>query len=312
MTSDQLEKLAGQSVLITGGAGFIGSNLAATLAEVCDVTVLDDLSTGDRSQVPTEVEFIAGDVRDPVDLGTAMQGTDVVFHQAALANVRTAIRSPVEGHRRTASGTVKVLDAARREDVRVVTASSAAIYGEPDRLPIHESDSKTPTSPYGIDKLAADQHTRAFEDMYGLPTVSLRYFNVYGSPEANTKGVVSAFLDRARSGGALPIHGDGTQTRDFVHVNDVVQANLLAATTDETGRAYNIGTGTGTSIQTVAERVKEFTDADGEIVYGAPRSGDLKYSRASIGRARSELGYEPSCTFLDGLKSVTREGTIPN
>jgi len=312
VTIDPLSEVSGQSVLVTGGAGFIGSQLAATLADICDVTVLDDLSTSNRSRVPADVEFVAGDVRDPVDLGTAMRGTDVVFHQAAMANVQTATRSPVEGHRRTASGTVKVLDAARREDVRVVTASSAAIYGEPDRVPIHESDPKTPTSPYGIDKLAADQHTRAFEELYGLPTVTLRYFNVYGSPENQAKGVISAFVDRARSGAVLPIYGDGTQTRDFVHVEDVVHANLLAATTDETGRAYNIGTGTGTTIQTVAERVKEFVDTDAEIVHGSPRSGDIKHSRASISRARSDLGYEPSYSFLDGLESVLHGIALPN
>jgi UDP-glucose 4-epimerase len=300
------DDLAGQSVLVTGGAGFIGSHLAAALTDHCDVTVLDDLSTGDREAVPADAEFVQGDVRDAVDLESVMAGTDVVFHQAALSDVGASVRSPVEGHRRTASGTVKLLDAARREDARVVTASSAAVYGEPDTLPIRETDRKRPTSPYGIDKLTADQYTRAYADLYGLPTVALRYFNVYG-PGMETggySGVVSAFLDRARNDAILTIDGDGTQTRDFVHVDDIVQANLLAATTEETGQAYNVGTGTGVSVQEVAEHVTRLLDADSEVVYGDPRDGDIKHSRAAIGRARSQLGYEPSLSFADGFKRL--------
>ncbi|WP_459191997.1 NAD-dependent epimerase/dehydratase family protein [Halosimplex sp. J119] len=314
MPHDPASDLAGESVLVTGGAGFIGSHLAAALTDHCDVTVLDDLSTGEAANVPDEAEFVEGDVRDPVDVETAMDGTDVVFHQAALADVRTSVRSPVEAHRRTASGTVKVLDAARREDARVVTASSAAIYGQPDTLPIHESDRKMPTSPYGIDKLAADQHTRAYNELYDLPTVALRYFNVYGPgrTDGGYSGVVSAFLDRARSDAVLTVHGDGTQTRDFVHVEDIVQANLLAGSTSETGQAYNVGTGTGVTVQEVAERVTDVVDSDSSIGYGDAREGDIKHSRAAIGRARSQLGYEPTYSFADGLETLVERASVPN
>jgi len=316
MTSEPPSSLDGQSVLVTGGAGFVGSHLAAALVDRCEVTVLDDLSTGDPENVPDGAELVSGDVRDPVDLGQAMAGVDTVFHQAALADVRASVRSPVEGHRRTASGTVKVLDAARREDARVVTASSAAVYGQPDTLPIRESDRKTPLTPYGIDKLAADQHTRRFADRYGMDTVALRYFNVYGPVETGgrtgTGDVVGTFLGQARSDSVLTVEGDGTQTRDFVHVSDVVQANLLAATTDATGRAYNVGTGTGVSVREVAERVVRLVDADSRIVHGEARDGDIKHSRAALGRARSRLGYEPTYSFEEGLATLVDRAVAPN
>ena len=312
MSSDFAGDLAGRSVLVTGGAGFIGSHIAGALTDYCDVTVLDDLSVGTRANVPARVEFVQGDVRDATDLAAVVEGADVIFHQAALSDVGTSIRSPVEAHRRTASGTVKLLDAARRADARVVTASSAAVYGGPDTLPIRETDQKRPTSPYGIDKLAADQYTRAYADLYGLPTVSLRYFNVYGPGmgKGGYSGVVSAFLDRARNDAILTVDGDGTQTRDFVHVDDIVRANLLAATTDETGRAYNIGTGTGVSIQEVAEHVTRLLNADSEVVHGDPREGDIKHSRAAIGRARSQLGYEPSLSFVEGLETLVEPAGV--
>lgn len=314
MRTDPASDLSGQSVLVTGGAGFVGSHLAAALTDHCEVTVLDDCSTGDPENVPEGADLRRGDVRDPVDLGTAMRGVDVVFHQAALADARASTRSPVEGHRRTASGTVKVLDAARREDVRVVTASSAAVYGRPDTLPIRESDRKTPTTPHGTDKLAADQYTRRFADRYGMETVALRYFDVYGPARAGGSGgcVVGEFFDRARSGDVLVVEGDGTQTRDFVHVSDVVRATLLAATTDATGRAYNVGSGTGTAVRAVAERVTRLVGSDSRIVYDEPRDGAVDHSRAALGRARSQLGYEPTYDLEAGLATMVDWTTVPS
>ena len=316
VATDPASGLDGQRVLVTGGAGFVGSHLAAALTDRCEVTVLDDCSAGDPENVPEGAELVRGDVRDPAALAPAMRGVDTVFHQAALADVRASIRSPIEGHRRTASGTVKVLDAARREDARVVTASSAAVYGQPDTLPIHESDRKTPVSPYGIDKLAADQYTRRFADRYGMETVTLRYFNVYGPGETDGRtgvdDVVGTFLDRARSDSVLPIEGDGTQTRDFVHVSDAVQATLLAATTDATGRAYNVGSGTGVSVREVAERVSRLVDSDSEIVHRDTREGDIKHSRAALGRARSRLGYEPTYDLEEGLATLVERATVPS
>ncbi|QPV63605.1 NAD-dependent epimerase/dehydratase family protein [Halosimplex litoreum] len=315
MTTDPASELGGQRVLVTGGAGFVGSHLTGALTDRCEVTVLDDCSTGEPGNVPDGAELIRGDVRDPTDLERAMDGVEVVFHQAALADARASLRSPVEGHRRTATGTVKVLDAARRADARVVTASSAAVYGRPDTLPIRESDRKTPLTPYGIDKLAADQYTRRFADRYGLETVTLRYFNVYGpGPTGHRSGpgdVVGTFLDRARSGDVLPIEGDGTQTRDFVHVEDVVRANLRAATTDATGRAYNVGSGSGVSVREVAERVVRLVDSDSEIVHNDPREGASRHRRAALGRARSRLGYEPAYSFEEGLTTLVDRAAVP-
>lgn len=299
---------------MTGGAGFIGGHLVRELNSVCDVTVLDDLSVGDRGIVPDDVEFVRGDVRDSRTVTDAADGKDVIFHQAALVDVTDTIRRPLEGHSRNATGTVTVLEAARRTGARVVVASSAAVYGHPDSLPIRESAPKTPLSPYGIDKLAADQYARAYAELYDLPTVSLRYFNVYGPGQSddNAKGVVDAFFDRARRGEPVTIHGDGTQTRDFVHIRDVVRANLLAAATDRVGRAYNIGTGTAVSIREVADQITRIVDSGSEVVHEDPRDGDIQHSRADVQRARAELEFESRYEFVDGLEAMAEQRLASN
>lgn len=309
--AELLAPLAGSSVLVTGGAGFVGSRLAGALAEVCDVTVLDDLTTGTLAAVPDRAKLVRGDVRDVETVVPLVTEADVVFHQAALADVRTSVRSPVETHTRNAGGTVTVLDAARRTDTRVVLASTAAVYGRPDSLPVRESDPKRPTSPYGVAKLAADGYARTYADLYGLETVVLRYFNVYGADRRDgAPDVVSTFAERARAGEPLVVHGDGSQTRDFVHVDDVVQANVRAATTDDTGRAFNVGTGERTSIRSVAQRVRRATNATSDLVYGEARPGDVDHSCAAIDRARESLGYEPTVGIDAGLRSVVR-GSAP-
>ena len=296
-------------VLVTGGAGFVGSHIAEALAPDNTVRVLDNLSDGTRSNVPEEASVIEGDVRDQATVDEAMADADLCFHEAGMVSVDRSIEAPEECHAVNASATVSLLEAARRADARLVFASSVAIYGQPTSVPISESDPKEPTSPYGIDKLASDHYVRAYADLYDLPTVALRYLNIYGPRQSagDYGGVISIFLDRAQRGEPLVIDGDGSQTRDFVHVSDIVDANLRAATTDATGESFNIGTGSSVSIRELAELVVEVTGSDSEIVHGDPRPGDVAESRADLGKARRELGYEPETDLADGLAALAAD-----
>ncbi|WP_129116653.1 NAD-dependent epimerase/dehydratase family protein [Halegenticoccus tardaugens] len=299
-------QLSGRSVLVTGGAGFIGSHLVDALVGENDVRVLDDLSSGTRDNLADDATLFEGDVRDPALLDRAMDGVDVVFHTAALVSVAESTEHPERSHRINATGSLSVLERARREDARVVLSSSAAVYGPPESTPICESDGKSPTSPYGIDKLAADGYARIYHDLYGVDTVALRYFNVYGPRQTANQysGVVTTFLQQAREGRPITVEGDGTQTRDFVHVDDVVRANLLAANTDAVGDAYNVGTGSSVSIAELARLIREVTDSDSEVVHVDARPGDIDHSRADIDRIRRRLGYEPTVSLSDGLASL--------
>ncbi|MCL9814030.1 NAD-dependent epimerase/dehydratase family protein [Natranaeroarchaeum aerophilus] len=295
-----------RTVLVTGGAGFIGGHIAARLVADNDVRVLDNVSTGEIDRVPDEVEFVQGDLRDGSALDWATDGVDVIFHQAGLVSVDESIEEPVRSHRTNATATVELLERARQEDARIVVASSCAIYGDPEHTPIAEDAPKRPKSPYAIDKLAIDQYTRTFADLYDLDAVPLRYFNVYGPGQTGGEysGVITAFLEQARTGGPITVHGDGEQTRDFVHVSDVVDANLAAATTDHTGQAYNIGTGTSTSIRELAELVRDVIGSRSEIVHRDGRQGDVRHSEADLARARELLDYKPSVSLEDGLADL--------
>jgi UDP-glucose 4-epimerase len=296
----------GQTVLVTGGGGFIGSHLIDVLVENNTVRVLDNFSSGRIENISTAAICIKGDIRDPATIAEAMAGVDLVFHEAALVSVAESVATPRRSHTINVGATVELLNHARAEDARVVFASSAAIYGPPESLPVSEDTVKKPTSPYGIDKLAADHYVRAYAELYDLPTVCLRYFNVYGPRQTagDYSGVVSVFFDRARSGEPLIIDGDGTQTRDFVHISDVVRANLTAAVTDYTGEAFNIGTGAATTIQQLAENIIQITESDSEIVHGDSRPNDIRHSRADIERAKATLGYEPTMALSDGLTTL--------
>jgi UDP-glucose 4-epimerase len=296
----------GRSILVTGGAGFIGSHLADALVDDNHVRVLDDLSRGSRSAVPDAAEFVEGDVRDAATVDAACSNADIVFHQAANVSVDRSVAAPLESHGVNVDGTLNVLEAARDADARVVFASSAAVYGDPTAVPIAESQPKSPSSPYGVEKLSADQYVRLYADLYELETVALRYFNVYGPGGITTdySGVIDAFLTRARNGTELEIHGDGTQTRDFVHVSDVVRANLLAAVTDSVGEAYNVGTGESVTINRLAELIVDATDSASAIAHTPPRAGDIDESEADIERASNRLGYRPQTTLRDGLEAL--------
>lgn len=300
------EQLRGQTVLVTGGAGFVGSHLATALADACDLRVLDDLSDGDRTRVPEEATFIQGDVRETGALVPAADGVDTIFHQAGLVSVPKSLERPIESHERNVDGTLAVLEAARRNDARVVFASSVAIYGNPTGVPIAEDEPTTPTSPYGVDKLAADHYVRLYHDRYGVDTVALRYFNVYGPGQDG--GVISLFRDGVEAGEPLLVDGDGKQRRDFIHVTDVVRANLAAATTEAVGKGYNIGTGDSVRIKDLAAMVREHAGADVPIQHSEPRPGEIRNSRADPTLAREQLGFEAEISLEDGLDELLSAG----
>jgi UDP-glucose 4-epimerase len=298
--------VAGQQVLVTGGAGFIGSNIAAALTDDNDVRVLDDLSGGRRENVPDGADLLVGDIRDDDALDAAMEGVDLVFHEAAVVSVARSTEAPLETTRTNVDATVRVLERARREDARVVFASSAAVYGPPEYVPVDESHPKEPTSPYGISKLAGDQYVRLYASLYDVPTVALRYFNAYGpgQPDGDYSGVIGTFVDQATAGEPITVHGDGEQTRDFVHVDDVVRANLRAATTEHVGEAFNVGTGDSVTIAMLATRIQELAGSDSPIRTVDPRPGDIRHSCADTTDARDQLGFEADIPLTDGLATV--------
>ena len=297
--------------LVTGGAGFIGSHLAETLvASGHTVRVFDNLSTGDRANLAAvggAIEFIAGDVTDFDAVRRATRGMELVFHQAALASVPRSIADPMATHRACVDGTLHVLLAAREAGVRrVIYAASSSAYGASTKLPKQETDPTLPLSPYAVAKLAGEQYCAAFTEVYGLETVRLRYFNVYGPrqpPDSPYAAVIPLFLRAMLAGQSPHIHGDGRQSRDFTFVEDVVQANLLAAETPvASGRVYNIACGRRTSLLQLVAKINALLGTAIAAVHGAPRPGDVRHSQADIARAQSELGYRPCLNVEEGLR----------
>ncbi len=300
------------NVLVTGGAGFVGSHLVDALVQANTVTALDDMSNGRFENVHPKASVVEGDIRARETVKEAMEDVDVVFHQAGLVSVEKSIDNPRKSHSINVEGTLTVLDCARQTDTRVVAASSAAVYGQPESTPISESAALRPDSIYGIDKAALDQYTREFESLYGLPTVVLRYFNVYGPRQSATSysGVIGTFLEQATGGEPLTIQGDGTQTRDFVHVSDVVRANIQAATTSHTGTTFNVGTGTEISINELAETVCHVLGTELDISRKPSRDGDIQYSCAETEKARQMLGFDSSVSLEEGLESMIPLGDL--
>ncbi|ELY61127.1 NAD-dependent epimerase/dehydratase family protein [Natronolimnohabitans innermongolicus] len=308
-----VEPPSGRTVLVTGGAGFIGSHLVDALVEDNAVRILDNFSSGTPDRVHPDATVFEGDIRDDATLSRAMDGVDLVFHEAALVSVQASVEEPKRSHSVNLEATLSLLECARREDARVVLASSAAIYGQPEYTPIDEGHPTEPSSPYGLEKLTIDRYARLYHELYGLETVALRYFNVYGPRQAggDYSGVISIFLEQARNGEPITVNGDGTQTRDFVHISDVVQANLLAAQTESVGAAFNVGTGETVTIRELAETIRSVVGSDSEIVHRDPRPGDIEQSQAELSAIRSALGYEPTVTLADGLQTLV-EATSNN
>ncbi|RZV10790.1 UDP-glucose 4-epimerase [Natrinema hispanicum] len=304
-----------RTVLVTGGAGFIGSHLVDALHPHNEVRVLDTFTTGDRAYLPEGVTVIDGDVRDPIAVQEAARGVDIIFHHAALVSVSQSVDAPRQSNETNLEASLLLLEQARQEDARVVVASSAAVYGHPDELPVSETARTNPTSPYGVQKLALDQYARLYEELYGLETVAFRYFNVYGPRQQGPySGVISTFLEQARAGEPITIEGDGQQSRDFVHVSDVIRANLRAATTDAVGEAYNIGTGQRTTIEELAETIRDATGSSSPIVHREPRPGDIRHSGADTSKASRDLGFETRISLESGIRSLVGEGaaTLPD
>jgi UDP-glucose 4-epimerase len=296
-------------VLVTGGAGFIGSHLVQTIcARGRRVRVLDDLSSGRRQHLPEHpaVEMVIGDVRDPATLRRAVADIDVVFHQAALRSVPHSIEDPFSYHDVNATGTLRLLLAARDAGVRrVVFASSSSVYGEQPMGPLHEDLRPQPISPYGTSKLTGEHYCANFSRHYGLETVCLRYFNVFGprqDPDSPYAAVIARFIRAAESGMPLEIHGDGKQTRDFTYVSNVVEANLAAAEAPGvSGQIFNVGCGESFSILDIARELEEVLGSDLAVRY-TPAPPGVRDTLADISRASACLGYVPAIGLKEGLR----------
>jgi UDP-glucose 4-epimerase len=293
--------------LITGGAGFIGSNLAGRLiADGHQVTVLDDLSSGYSSNLDAfpGVRFIQGDVRDARSVATAAEGADVVFHLAASVGNKRSIDRPLLDADINVMGTLTVLEAARAAGIpKVVISSSAGIFGELRTLPINESHPVDPDSPYGASKLCGEKHGLVYAKLFGMEVIALRYFNVYGPNQRFDAygNVIPIFVFQALRGERLTIFGDGEQTRDFVNVADVVQANIRAAQTRNLSGAFNIGSGTRISINKLVSELQAALGQEIDVSYGPPRPGDVRDSLADISSAAAAFGFNPSVPIDAGL-----------
>ena len=307
-------KLSFKKALVTGGAGFIGSHLVEVLVSGnCSVSVVDNLSSGHLSNLEPlkeRITFYQGDIREREVLEKASSGCEVVFHLAAMVSVPQTVDLPVESAQINEIGTLNVLEAARSQNARrVVFSSSCAVYGDDPVLPKTEDMNPKPTSPYAVQKLAAEHYARIYEDIYGLETVSLRYFNVFGprqDPSSPYSGVISIFMTRAALNQAPVIYGDGHQTRDFVYVRDVVNANLLAAALDHPrGRVLNIGTGNQVSINHLWEMIAALGGrAQLRPQYESARAGDIEHSYAGTDAASDRLKFNPEFSLQQGLEKT--------
>src|SRR6476620_1670584 len=295
--------------LVTGGAGFIGSHLSEELVRRGNqVRVLDNLSTGKRKNLEhiPGVEFIEGDLADPEACARAVQGVDYVLHQAAIPSVPKSVKDPVTSNRANIDGSLNILVAARDAGVkRLVYAGSSSAYGDTPTLPKREDMPTEPLSPYALQKLVAEQYCRMFTRLYGLETVTIRYFNVFGprqDPSSPYSGVISLFISALCDGRQPTIYGDGEHTRDFTYVANVVDGVLRACLAPAaSGEVINVATGGRISLNTLFNTIRQLVDASVDPMYSAPRPGDVKDSQADSSKARRLLGYEPSISFEEGL-----------
>lgn len=298
-------------ILVTGGAGFIGSHLVeALVADGHTVTVIDNLRSGHEKNldsVKSKITFVKGDILDEKTLATAMKGQEAVFHLAAIASVPYSVEHPLETHDVNTTGTLRVLLAARTAGVKkFVYSSTAAVYGDEPTLPKTELSVLKPQTPYALSKLAGEHYVRLFHTLYGMHTIALRYFNVYGprqDPTSPYSGVITKFATLLKAGKQPVIFGDGMQTRDFVFVKDVVQANVKALASTHTG-VFNIGTGVQASINELLAHLNEAFGTDIMARYEERKAGDIIHSVSDITTARKVLGYAPQTTLHEGLEQT--------
>jgi nucleoside-diphosphate-sugar epimerase len=299
--------------LVTGGAGFIGSNLTAALVHAGErVRVLDNLETGrwehlDGIPEQSAIERIEGDIRDAAAVAKAAQGVEVIFHEAALGSVPRSVDDPVYSDAVNSGGTVTVLNVARTQKVRrVIFAASSAAYGETPALPKREDMAPMPMSPYAVTKLAGEIYLKVFADIYGLETLNLRYFNVFGpnqKPDGAYAAAIPRFIDAALQDRPIQIYGDGEQTRDFCYIDNTVRANLLAASSPRklAGEVVNVAGGRRISLNDLCREIGRVMGREVAVEHVAPRAGDIRHSLADISRAEELLGYKPLVRWEDGI-----------
>lgn len=294
--------------VITGGAGFIGSHLAKQLIdENHSVSIIDNLNTGklnNLSKIENKVNFIHGDIRDVKMLREKLQGIDGVFHEAALASVQESFTKSDEYHEVNVKGTENILSLAKEYDFKVVYASSSSVYGNPVRIPIHEEDPKNPINPYAQTKLEDENLARKYAER-GVRVIGLRYFNVFGDRQSQQyAGVIKKFLRKARDGEAPIINGDGTQTRDFVHVDDVVRANIMAMKSNVDHGFFNVGTATTISVNELADIIVAEFGLNVKPIHGPDLPGDVHTTKADISQAKKLLNWEPKIGIREWLKEI--------
>jgi nucleoside-diphosphate-sugar epimerase len=298
--------------LVTGGAGFIGSSLARALIARGDrVRVIDNFSSGKRenlADLADQIELVEGDILDDRALARAINGVELVFHEAAIPSVPKSMAEPIENHAANATGTLRVLEAARRAGIRrLVYAASSAAYGDDPQLPKIETMPPAPISPYGGSKLAGEQYAQIYARAYGVETVCLRYFNVFGprqDPASEYAAVIPKFITSALAGRQPRIFGDGSQSRDFCFIDNIIEANFKAAAADAravSGGVFNIACGQATDLNRVVALIGDFLGQKVSAIYEDERAGDIKHSWAEIGAARARLGYTAGVSFAEGL-----------
>jgi nucleoside-diphosphate-sugar epimerase len=300
--------------LVTGGAGFIGSNLTEELLRKGEtVRILDNFATGKRENLTSflnRIELLEGDIRSYHIVLEAVEGVDVIFHQAALPSVPRSIEDPITTNEVNVGGTLNILNAARTAGVNtIVYASSSSIYGEGQNLPIHEDTVPKPLSPYAVSKLAAEKYCIAFARLYKMNIICLRYFNIFGprqDPTSQYSAVIPKFIYLLQQKKPPTIFGDGEQTRDFTYISNVVQANLLAAEreSDFSGEIFNVAGGQGISVNELYRHLLSLFNYSLDPIYAPPREGEVKHSVADIGKICTEFGFETVCDFHSGLEKV--------